>query len=130
MYILYILNSFLLINTVVYSFNYNSINLNNDLKKLSLLSKLIYDYNYLGNHPIKKNYIINNNINNGINLLSNLNSNEINNISSEMSKMDNNNDITFDFVQKNNIYFNLMQFVTYLNNQDFIKNSEEYFHLT
>jgi hypothetical protein len=127
MYILYILNTFLLINTVAYTFNYNPINLHNDLKKLSLLSKLIYDYNYLGNHPIKKNYIINNN--NDINLLSNLNSNEINNISSEMSRINIDDDITFDFVQKNNIYFNLMQFITYLNNQDFIKNTEEYFDI-
>jgi hypothetical protein len=78
--------------------------LNNDLKKLSLLSKLVYDYDYIGDHIIKNNYIINQNI--------------------DITK-----NLTFDFIQKNNIYFNLIQFITLLNNKDFLKNTDKYFDI-
>jgi hypothetical protein len=86
--------------------NINDIDLNlkNDLKKLSLISKLIYHYDYVNEHNIKNNYIINKNI--------------------DIKK-----NLTIDFIQKNNIYFNLIQFVKYLNNKDFLKNTDKYFEI-
>ena len=113
MYIYYIINFFLLINTVI-GFNAN-INLHSDLKKLSLLSKLIYDYDFVGKHPIKNNYIINEKIN------------IKNTVFSGVIAKENTKNLTIDFIQKNNIYFNLLQFVTFLNNKDFLKNTEKYF---
>jgi hypothetical protein len=116
MNILYIFNYLLFINNVFVNslqFNFNNIlqikkyNINdyilkNDLQKLSLLSKLIYDYDFVGDHTIKDNYIINNNVK---------------------------NNLTIDFIQKNNIYFNLIQFITFLNNKDFLKNTDKYFNI-
>ena len=67
-----------------------------------LLSKLIYDYDYLHKNN-KKNFLLN-----------------INN---------NNNNITTEFIKKNNIYFNIKQFITSLNNKDFTKKTEKYFYL-
>ena len=103
MYIIYIFTYFFMNEIIINSLKINTnFILNNDLKKLSLLSKLVYDYDYIGNHDIKNNYIINQNI--------------------DIKK-----NLTLDFIQKNNIYFNLIQFITLLNNKDFLKNTDKYF---
>lgn len=74
----------------------------NDLTKMSLLSKLIYDYDYISdhNHNHKKNLNI---------------------------QIDNN--IKMDLVKKNNIYFNFFQFMAFLENKDFKKYQDKYFKL-
>ena len=122
MNILYFLNYLFLINSIIidslkfnhilnikkYNVNDNIIDnnsiLKNDLKKLSLLSKLIYEYDFVGDHIIKNNYIISKNI--------------------DITK-----NLTLDFIEKNNIYFNLIQFITFLNNKDFLKNTNKYFDI-
>lgn len=92
----------ILINNINLSYK---ISLNNDLKRLSLLSKLIYDYDYIHKHKEKKDLKFN-------------------------IEKDNYIDITNKrFHIKNNIYFNLKQFITKLNNNDFIKDSDKYFDL-
>ena len=108
-----ILQCLLLNITVIYSLNvnFNTVNLNTintDLKRFSLLSKLIYDYDYvhedIHNYKYKEKFKINTDKNVSQN-------------------------ITLDFIKKNNIYFNLVQFITFLNGKDFIKSSEKYFDL-
>jgi hypothetical protein len=71
---------------------------------MSLLSKLVYDYNFIGIHDIKDKYVID-------------------------KRIDITKNITVDFIQKKNIYFNLFQYVTYLTNKDFLQNSENYLEL-
>ena len=98
----------LLINiSVICSFNINT--LKTDLKRFSLLSKLIYDYDYvhedIHNHKYKNKIQINTK----------------NKISQNITSID--------FIKKNNIYFNLVQFITVLNGKDFIKSTEKYFDL-
>ena len=78
--------------------------LSNDLKRMSLLSKLIYDYDYIHPHNFKNKFLFN------------ITNNNLKNIS-------------VDFTKKNSIYFNLMQHITFLDNKDFIKDTEKYFHL-
>lgn len=73
--------------------------LKSDLKRTSLLSKLIYDYNYLENNN-KPDFVI------------------------EQTSILNKN-ITFDFINQNNIYFDLIQYVTCLETKNFIKNYNE-----
>jgi hypothetical protein len=82
--------------------NVFTLNIKTDIKRMVLLSKLIYDYDYLHKNN-KKNFLLN-----------------INN---------NNNNITTEFIKKNNIYFNIKQFITSLNNKDFTKKTEKYFYL-
>jgi hypothetical protein len=77
----------------------------NDLKKLSLLSKLIYEYNYVNINNEKENYIINQNIN----IQSNF---------------------TTNFIQNTNIYFNVMQYITFLNKKSYFNaKSDKYFDM-
>jgi hypothetical protein len=74
----------------------------NNLKKFSLLSKLIYEYDYVNNINKKDNYIIDN--------TSNIESN-----------------FTTNFIQNTNIYFNFMQYITFLDKKDFfVKDSDKY----
>ena len=76
-----------------------------DLKKLSLLSKLIYEYDYVNSINEKNNYILNSNINITTNL-------------------------TLNFIQSTNIYFNLVQHITFLNKNNFTtKNTDKYFNI-
>lgn len=79
-------------------------NLYNDLKKTSLLSKLIYEYNFVNDNNIKNNFTVIPDLNIPTNL-------------------------TFDFIKRNNIYFNLVQFITFLDNRRFIKSTDKYFNL-
>jgi hypothetical protein len=71
---------------------------------MSLLSKLIYDYDYVKFHKIKDKYLFN------------ITNNNLKNIS-------------IDIIKKNEIYFNLMQHITFLDSSYFIKNSKEYIDL-
>lgn len=93
-----------LYNISIIGLNINHL-LHNDVKRMSLLSKIIYDYNYVDNDNNKPNYKINQNIN--------------------LSK-----NITFEFTKKNNIYFSFAQFITCLDSKKFIVNyQEKYFNL-
>lgn len=103
-----IFNIILSINNLINGFKIfmnNKLKLN-DLKRFSLLSKVIYDYDYknVHKHYNKNNYIFD------------INKNNLENI-------------TTDFTQTNNIYFNVNQFITSLDNKDFIKNTEKYLSL-
>ena len=100
MNLLSILN-FIYIEYIYFTYSYN---INHDIKKMSLLSKLVYDYNFIGIHDIKDKYVID-------------------------KRIDITKNITVDFIQKKNIYFNLFQYVTYLTNKDFLQNSENYLEL-
>ena len=94
--------SFKINNLKMIDKNFNFKNLHNDMKKTSLLSKLIYDYDFVHKHDKKNDYLL------------------------DRSKS---KDLTADFIKKNNIYLNLIQYVTLLDHKDFIKNSEKYFNL-
>ena len=85
--------------------NIPKLQLLNDLKKMSLLSKLIYDYDYIHPHNPKNKFLFN------------------------LTNTNNLKNISVDFTKKNNIYFNLMQHITFLDNKDFIKDTEKYFYL-
>jgi hypothetical protein len=83
-------------------YNLNTYNIKDNLEKLSLLSKIIYQYDFINDKNIKKNFSIDTNLS---------------------------NNFTVDFIKNNNIYFGLVQFVTFLNNKNFIKNSKKYFDI-
>jgi len=72
--------------------------IHNDLKKTSIFSKLIYEYDYDNKYNHKKNI-----------------------------KIDE-YDITPDLIKKNNIYFNENQFLTHLDKKYFTKKTEIYFN--
>lgn len=95
MNILKILKYCLILVEIIYSLNIN--NIHNDLKKTSILSKLIYDYDYKNKLNHKKNIKIEDSV------------------------------ITDDLLKKNNIYFNENQFLTYLNKKYFSIKTEKYF---
>lgn len=104
MYIISIINYCLTLFNIIYSFNINNIAnknldiIHNDLKKTSIFSKLIYDYDYCNKYNHKKNIKIENCI------------------------------ITLDLIKKNNIYFNENQFFTHLDKKYFTKKTEIYFN--
>jgi len=77
------------------------------IKRSVLLSKLIYDYDFVKEHDIstREQYYIN----------------TTQNVSFT--------NITVDFVKRNNIFFNLKQFVGRVNKDDFLKNTDKYFNL-
>lgn len=100
-------------NIFVLSFNFNQqkynsyknnnlLSIKDNLEKLSLLSKIIYDYDFTNNNN-KNNFIINTNLSN--------------------------NNFTLEFIQNNNIYFGLVQYITFLNNKNFLKNNKKHFDL-
>lgn len=77
------------------------------IKKAALLSKLIYEYDYINNNHTntnKQKYMID--VKQNMNITTN---------------------ITSDFVEKNNIYFNLVQFIALIDNKDFVKDTAKYF---
>jgi hypothetical protein len=77
------------------------------IKKAALLSKLIYEYDYISNNHTntnKQKYMVD--VKQNMNMTTN---------------------ITSDFVEKNNIYFNLVQFIALIDNKDFVKDTEKYF---
>ena len=75
---------------------------NDDLKKFSLLSKLIYEYDYINAVNEKENFIIDPQIN----IQSNF---------------------TTNFIQNTNIYFNVMQYITFFDKKNFFtKESDKY----
>ena len=76
----------------------------NNLQKVSLLSKLIYEYDFNTLNNEKNNYIVNSDFNIPTNL-------------------------TFDFIQKNNIYFNVIQFITSISDKNFVKKADKYFEM-
>ena len=78
------------------------------IKKTALLSKLIYEYDYVSNHTNtnKQKYTVDAKRN--MNITTN---------------------ITIDFVEKNNIYFNLVQFIALIDNKDFVKDTDKYFNI-
>lgn len=87
------------------------VNYNNEifdkLKKTVLLSKLIYDYDFVKeqNSTKRENYYIN------------------------TTKNVSFTNITVDFIKKNNIFFNIKQFVSVVDKNDFLKNTKIYFNL-
>jgi hypothetical protein len=118
-YILYLLllfdQSIVLINSFNYKkilkFVYKNSNLGiekDDLQKMSILSKIIYEYDYNSPNNIKKNQ------NQNFIISANLDENKQTNL-------------TFNFIQKNNIYFDTTQHVTFLNNDHFVKKTKKYF---
>jgi len=79
------------------------------IKKAALLSKLIYEYDYINNNHTntnKQKYMVD--VKQNMNITTN---------------------ITIDFVEKNNIYFNLVQFIALIDNKDFVKDTAKYFDL-
>lgn len=76
----------------------------NNLQKVSLLSKLIYEYDFETLNNKKNNYILN-------------------------SDFDVPSNLTFDFIQKNNIYFNFIQFITSISDKNFVKKANKYFEM-
>ena len=76
----------------------------NNLQKVSLLSKLIYEYDFKTLNNEKNNYMLNTDFDVPANL-------------------------TFDFIQKNNIYFNVIQFITSISDKNFVKKADKYFEM-
>ena len=115
--------------TILYKPFINSYNqkkyIYNNLQKVSLLSKLIYEYDFSTLNNKKNNFMLTANFNVPTNL-------------------------TFDFIQNNNIYFNVIesisgnlsqitsnekykkdsfQFITSVNNKNFVEKSNKYFEM-
>lgn len=93
-----------LVSLNIVKLNTKKIEFHNDLKKMSLLSKLIYEYDFVNKHDQKTVFTIHPDINIKPN-------------------------ITFEFIKKNNIYFTLYQFASFLERRDFVKKVEKHFKL-
>ena len=115
MNIFYYLQYYFVMNTIITNFNVFSFklfsnakqdktNLYTNIKKMSVLSKIVYDYNYDNNK------------------LCNKNKKKIH-IESDFNKKTN---LTIDFIKNNNIYFDSFQHTSFLNNNDFTKTSEKH----
>lgn len=109
-YLLIIKNTFSIVINTPNKINKNSFKINNidkksiiydDIKKMSILSKLIYEYDFLNEiNDIKKDYKIN---------------------------LD--DELPIDILKKNNMCFGLMQSFTYLDNKHFFKKNINYHDL-
>ncbi len=109
----YIFYSTLLFYTnFIFGFKHN-------LKKLSLLSKLIYEYDFVNVKNERADFVINSNINFGCCKLE----------ENTMKCIDPPN-ISIDFIKKNNIYLNLIQHVKFLDKKIFFtRKTEKYFNI-
>ena len=81
----------------------------NEIQKFSLLSKLIYEYDFHNINNIKD-------VNNKNNYVLDISSNQKTNL-------------TFDFINNHNIYFNLEQYVSFLHDNNFAEKTKEYFNI-
>jgi hypothetical protein len=115
MNIFYYLQYYFVLNTIFTNFNVFSLklfpnakqyktNLYTNIKKMSVLSKIVYEYNYDNNKLCNKNK-------------------KKFNIKSELDIKTN---LTIDFIKNNNIYFDSFQHTSFLNNNDFTKTSEKH----
>lgn len=109
-YLLIIGNTFGFIINASNKLNINKVKINNidkksiiydDIKKMSILSKLIYEYDFL---------------------------NEINNIKKDY-KVNLDNELPINILKNSNMCFNLMQTFTYLDNKHFFTKSNNYYDL-
>jgi hypothetical protein len=109
MNIFYYLQYYFVINNVITNFNVFSFklfgynNLKQNIKKMAVLSKIVYDYNFdnykICNHNKKKFHL--------------------------KSEFDKKTNLTIDFIKNNNIYFDSSQYTSLLTNDDFTKTSEK-----
>ena len=88
-------------NKIVDKIEQLSIKDKNEIQKLSILSKIIYEYDFTNINNI-------NNINYKNNYILDISSNK-------------NTNLTFDFINNNNIYFSLDQYVSFLHDNNLSK---------
>jgi hypothetical protein len=81
----------------------------NEIQKFSLLSKLIYEYDFHNINNIKD-------VNNKNNYVLDISSNQKTNL-------------TFDFINNHNVYFSSEQYVSFLHDNNFAEKTKEYFNI-
>jgi hypothetical protein len=99
----------MLINNIIINFNVSTYKISNtkllsDIKKMSVLSKIVYDYDFSNRKLLKQkkdNFFI-------------------------KPEFDKKTNLTIDFIKNNNIYFDSSQYASFLNNNNFIKPAEKH----